>query len=145
MRFSAHCRLAKMFRGMLTAMKNRLQLNPHWLLSAILGLATAMLFAQRLEGENAPRAASAAGLASTPNPSLLRNDPRSVDRLMQQAIENLELSGGTIAMEGTPSARIGRSMEVPLGRAPLLSFRSFDREDRYRLGKLDLVVDDAGH
>jgi hypothetical protein len=31
------------------------------------------------------------------------------------------------------------------GLAPLLRFRALDREARYRLGKLDLVIDDAGH
>ncbi|HEY3739742.1 MAG TPA: hypothetical protein VGL53_07855 [Bryobacteraceae bacterium] len=35
--------------------------------------------------------------------------------------------------------------EVAPGQPPLLAFRYFDGADRHRFGKLDLMVDDAGH
>lgn len=35
--------------------------------------------------------------------------------------------------------------EIAPGMPPLLAFRYFDGADRHRFGKLDLMVDDAGH
>jgi len=35
--------------------------------------------------------------------------------------------------------------ELAPGAPPLLAFRYFDGADRHRFGKLDLMVDDAGH
>ena len=35
--------------------------------------------------------------------------------------------------------------DVAPGAPPLLAFRYFDGADRHRFGKLDLMVDDAGH
>jgi len=126
-------------------MKNKLQLNYRWLLSASLGFGAVMLSPGCLQGQIAPKAPQAAGRASVPNPSISHNRSVNVDRLIQQAIEQMELSGAVLANAGTPSTRLKQSSEIPPGPAPMLSFRAFDREDRYRFGKLDLVVDDAGH
>ncbi len=83
---------------------------------------------------------------STRNTPLLRNGNQdTVDQLIQRAVEQMAVSGRVLANEGSPSIRLARLSEIPPGRAPLLSFRIFDRDLRYRLGKLDLVVDDAGH
>ncbi len=35
--------------------------------------------------------------------------------------------------------------DVAPGAPPLLAFRYFDGADKHRFGKLDLMVDDAGH
>ena len=35
--------------------------------------------------------------------------------------------------------------EIAPGAPPILAFRYFDGADRHRFGKLDLMVDDAGH
>jgi hypothetical protein len=126
-------------------MKRPLQLNTLWFLSAYLGFGALMLSPGRLQGQIAPGASQSARSASTPYPPASLDRDRNVDQLIQQAIAQLELSGGVLANEGMPSARLTRPLEIPPGPAPLLSFRTFDREDRYRLGKLDLVVDDAGH
>jgi hypothetical protein len=124
-------------------MKHPLHLNALWFFSAYLGFGTLVLSPGRLQGQIVPKASQSA--SSTPYPPVSLNGDRNVDQLIQQAIAQLELSGGVLANEGTPSARLTRSFEIFPGPAPLLSFRTFDREDRYRLGKLDLVVDDAGH
>lgn len=126
-------------------MKHQPHLSRLCCFSIFLGLGVLISSQGRAQGQLAPKAAQSVGLASGTNPPTLRNKHQNVDQLIQQAIGKLELSGGVIANEGVPSARITWSSEIPPGPAPLLSFRTFDREDRYRLGKLDLVVDDAGH
>ena len=35
--------------------------------------------------------------------------------------------------------------DIAPGAPPLLAFRYFDGADKHRFGKLDLMVDDAGH
>jgi hypothetical protein len=36
-------------------------------------------------------------------------------------------------------------LEIAPGAPPILAFRYFEGADRHRFGKLDLMVDDAGH
>jgi hypothetical protein len=126
-------------------MKHQPHVSPLRCFSIFLGIGVLISSPWRAQGQIAPKSPQSVGLASATKPPTLRNKHQNVDQLIQQAIEKLDLSGGVIANEGAPSARIARSSEIPPGPAPLLSFRTFDREDRYRLGKLDLVVDDAGH
>jgi hypothetical protein len=35
--------------------------------------------------------------------------------------------------------------QIAPGAPPLLSFRYFEGADRHRFGKLDVIMDDAGH
>lgn len=64
-----------------------------------------------------------------------------VGALVQQISE----SGQILEIADRPSDRLDPPPEIAPGLAPVLSFRSLDRQARYRLGRLDLVVDDAGH
>jgi len=59
---------------------------------------------------------------------------------------------GTIGRSGRviETAPASQRLADPLkdlapGAPPLLAFRYFDGADRHRFGKLDLMVDDAGH
>jgi hypothetical protein len=133
---------AKVSFGVWTTVKRCLHPNSLWLFSAFLGLGALMVSPMRLLGqEKAPPK----GLVSHRDTPALRHGNRNVDQLIQQVIQQMEVSGQVLANEGTPSTRLTRQAEIAPGPAPLLSFRSFDRDARYRLGKLDLVVDDAGH
>jgi hypothetical protein len=81
--------------------------------------------------------------ASPPNRAL--DNRRKADEAAGRLIRQVGESGRILAIGENPSERVTPSPEVAPGVAPLLSFRYFDRESRYRLGRLDLVVDDAGH
>jgi hypothetical protein len=48
-------------------------------------------------------------------------------------------------IEDSPSQRVSPPLQIAPGAPPLLSFRFFEGRDRHRFGKLDLVMDDAGH
>jgi hypothetical protein len=63
----------------------------------------------------------------------------------RELIQQVRESGRVLAIAQSPSQRLTPTAQTAPGVAPLLSFRSFDRDARYRLGRLDLVVDDAGH
>jgi len=67
------------------------------------------------------------------------------DETTRKLIQQIGESGRILAITVNPAERVAPPLEVAPGVAPLLSFRYFDREARYRLGRLDLVVDDAGH
>jgi hypothetical protein len=86
----------------------------------------------------------AAGCA-TPRNKALDNPRREPDETARMLIQQVSVSGRILVIVETPSERLTSPRELAPGAAPLLSFRSFDREARYRLGRLDLVVDDAGH
>lgn len=94
-------------------------------------------FGQNRSGGAAPMSAS-----STPAAPPGRQD---VEAAIQKLIHDLDIYGRVLAYPGTPSARISPTPSVAPGIAPLLRFRALDRDARYRLGKLDLVIDDAGH
>jgi hypothetical protein len=75
-----------------------------------------------------------------------RNQSREgPDEATRRLIQQVDLSGQIIVIGEKPSERLAPAPEIAPGVAPLLGFRSFDREARYRLGRLGLVVDDAGH
>jgi len=60
-------------------------------------------------------------------------------------VQQISESGQILEIADRPSDRLDPPPEIAPGLAPVLSFRSLDRQARYRLGRLDLVVDDAGH
>ncbi|MBI1897342.1 MAG: hypothetical protein HYZ57_01560 [Acidobacteria bacterium] len=60
-------------------------------------------------------------------------------------IRQIAESGRVMVMAEPPSARVSPGREIPPGAPPLLSFRYFAGRDRHRFGRLDLVMDDAGH
>ena len=67
------------------------------------------------------------------------------DSPVDDLIEKIARSGRVV--EATPAReRLNDPLrEIAPGAPPLLAFRYFDGADRHRFGKLDLMVDDAGH
>lgn len=64
---------------------------------------------------------------------------------VNQLIGQIEQSGRVLQI-GEASARLqDPRRQIAPGRPPLLSFRYFVGADRHRFGKLDLMLDDAGH
>jgi hypothetical protein len=67
------------------------------------------------------------------------------EALIQKLTILISVSGRAIAVVESPSERVSTSFQVAPGAPPLLSFRYFEGKQRHRYGKLDLVMDDAGH
>jgi hypothetical protein len=70
-------------------------------------------------------------------------DPREARiRLLTEQIKE----SGRVLLDARTQDRLAdpRTM-VPPGSPPLLRFRYFAGVDRHRFGKLDLMLDDAGH
>ncbi len=66
---------------------------------------------------------------------------QDVEALIQRVSE----SGRVLLIAEKPSERLRPAVKLAPGTPPLLAFRYFDGERRHRFGKLDLVMDDAGH
>jgi hypothetical protein len=60
-------------------------------------------------------------------------------------LARIEASGRLAHLVEPVSEKIEPRPQVAPGNPPLLSFRYFEGRDRHRFGKLDLIVDDAGH
>jgi hypothetical protein len=54
-------------------------------------------------------------------------------------------SGRATSAAETATQRVAVTPQIAPGAPPLLSFRYFEGKQRHRYGKLDLVMDDAGH
>jgi hypothetical protein len=125
-------------------MKVRIYETPLRFIARLLSFCFLLLWSGRLEGQIPAKVSG----SPEPGPSIAHGAPegiRNTNQLIQQLIEQIERSGGVLTNEESPSERLTRSSEIPPGPAPFLSFRTFERDEQYRLGKLDLVVDDAGH
>lgn len=61
--------------------------------------------------------------------------------LMEQFVE----SGRIVGIADSPSERLNPPVLIAPGAPPVLSFRTFDANDRGRFGGLGLMTDDAGH
>ncbi len=66
---------------------------------------------------------------------------KDVEVLIQRVSE----SGRVLLIAEKSSERLRPAVKLAPGTPPLLAFRYFDGERRHRFGKLDLVMDDAGH
>jgi hypothetical protein len=126
-------------------MKIRLYVTPLGLIVPLLSFCVLLSCFGRLACQDAAKVPG----SSEPEPnSFAPGSPignPTANQLIQQLIDRIERSGGALTNEETPSERLTRQSEIPPGPAPFLSFRTFERDEHYRLGKLDLVVDDAGH
>jgi hypothetical protein len=60
-------------------------------------------------------------------------------------IEKIARSGRVVEAVTASQRLVDPLKQVAPGAPPLLAFRYFDGADRHRFGKLDLMVDDAGH
>jgi hypothetical protein len=72
-------------------------------------------------------------------------DDAAREARIREQIEAIARSGRVVE-SGEARARLGDPRrEIAPGAPPLLSFRYFQGADRHRFGKLDVMLDDAGH
>ena len=71
--------------------------------------------------------------------------PDAYAKATQNLVRQVGESGRILELGEAASDRVNPPPAIAPGGPPLLIFRSLDRQARYRLGRLDLVVDDAGH
>ncbi len=64
---------------------------------------------------------------------------------MRRLIEEIDRSGRVLEIATPPAERLEPGPAVAPGEPPLLAFRYFEGQEKHRFGKLDLVMDDAGH
>jgi hypothetical protein len=64
---------------------------------------------------------------------------------LDDLVEKIARSGRVVEAARASDRLNDPLKEVAPGAPPLLAFRYFDGADRHRFGKLDLMVDDAGH
>lgn len=70
--------------------------------------------------------------------------PGREDRI-RQLVADISQSGRVLQIGETRHRLADPRKQVAPGQPPLLSFRYFVGADRHRFGKLDLMLDDAGH
>lgn len=70
----------------------------------------------------------------------LSNDPQA-DKL----IAEIARSGRVVEIGERQDRLADPRQQVAPGAPPLLAFRYYQGADRHRFGKLDLMLDDAGH
>jgi hypothetical protein len=76
---------------------------------------------------------------------LAPNDDAARERRIRQLVTEIANSGRVLEIgEAAQRVRDPRT-EIAPGAPPLLAFRYFQGADRHRFGKLDLMLDDAGH
>jgi len=79
--------------------------------------------------------------AEANNTAAASNREQAIDELIRQ----VATSGQILELGATCSERLSLPARIAPGEPPLLRFRYFQGADHMRFGKLDLVVDDAGH
>ncbi len=60
-------------------------------------------------------------------------------------IQKIADSGQVVELATPPAERLRPPDRIAPGAPPLLSFRTFEGNERHRFANLDLVMDDAGH
>jgi len=76
---------------------------------------------------------------------LAPDDAAAREARIRQQIEAIAQSGRVLEI-GEARARLADPRkQIAPGAPPLLSFRYFQGADRHRFGKLDVMLDDAGH
>jgi len=64
---------------------------------------------------------------------------------IHQLIGAITRSGRVLEICNTKERLADPRKRIAPGAPPLLSFRYFEGADRHRFGKLDVIMDDAGH
>ena len=64
---------------------------------------------------------------------------------IRELIGDIARSGRVLNLGNTKERLSDPRQQIAPGAPPLLSFRYFDGADRHRFGKLDVIMDDAGH
>ena len=67
------------------------------------------------------------------------------EKAISRLIQEIAASGRVVELRVSDSERVTPPAQIAPGAPPLLSFRYFEGKDRHRFGRLDLVMDDAGH
>jgi len=65
----------------------------------------------------------------------------NLDRLTKE----IAASGQVVGFTARPSERVAPPVEIAPGQPPLLSFRSYEGQQRHRFSNTELMLDDAGH
>ena len=76
---------------------------------------------------------------------LLLMQPASAGAPAASLIAEIAQSGRVLDLSDTRERVADPRTRIAPGSPPLLSFRYFAGADRHRFGKLDLMLDDAGH
>lgn len=76
---------------------------------------------------------------------LFAPQPPAREERIRQLIAEIVISGRVLEPGETRDKLADPRKRVAPGQPPLLSFRYFMGADRHRFGKLDLMLDDAGH
>lgn len=74
----------------------------------------------------------------------MQTPPPTADRAAE-LIRAIRESGRVVEIAAPSSRRLEPEKGIAPGAPPLLSFRYLEGRERHRFGKLDLIVDDAGH
>ena len=82
--------------------------------------------------------------AGPPNAPPSQSPPDREARI-RQLIVDIARSGRVLEVNGAKERLADPRKQIAPGAPPLLSFRYFDGADRHRFGKLDVIMDDAGH
>jgi len=64
---------------------------------------------------------------------------------IKQLVSDIARSGRVLTIAADRDRLEDPRKQIAPGAPPLLSFRYFDGADRHRFGKLDVMMDDAGH
>jgi hypothetical protein len=64
---------------------------------------------------------------------------------LERLTKEIASSGQVVGLAATPSARVAPPVEIAPGQPPLLSFRSYEGQQRHRFSNTELMLDDAGH
>jgi hypothetical protein len=66
-------------------------------------------------------------------------------RDVRELVDQITESGQVLQIAVAPEDRLDSTPRIAPGDPPLLAFRYFEGQAKHRFGKLDLVMDDAGH
>jgi hypothetical protein len=83
--------------------------------------------------------------AGQANPAAPGNTTTDREAHIRQLIGDIARSGRVLNLGNTKERLSDPRQQIAPGAPPLLSFRYFDGADRHRFGKLDVIMDDAGH
>ncbi len=64
---------------------------------------------------------------------------------IRQLIDDISRSGRVLEIGESRERLADPRQQIAPGAPPLLSFRYFQGADRHRFGKMDVMLDDAGH
>ena len=76
---------------------------------------------------------------------LAQDDSAAREARIREEIQAIARSSRVLEIGEDRARMIDPRTQIAPGAPPLLSFRYFQGADRHRFGKLDVILDDAGH